>query len=470
MASKPFEPPESIIVDQFRGLNNVRSPERLANDELSIARNAMIDDAGQLRMRHGFTRDMLGDCHSFKKIAGRTFVVKDGVLGVVAAGPTFTPVATVGSEPLSYTSVGDTVYASSTTWSGQISPGNAVSVWGVADDPGIWVSPVMTPTATMGAISGRQLIAPPLASLVEEHNGRIYLAVGNVLWATELFLYSKVDLHRNFVQFEHPITMLYSGGGGLFVGTEKKLYFLSGTFSEGMKTSTVLDAGVVKGSLAEIPAPMVHPGSGNQLIPEGDVPVFLTGVGICVGLDGGEVHNLTQGRIKFPPTASAAAYHRNDDGQSQYVVATPSGTAWAMNTRSKAVTEYTNYAFTGLAAVGDEWLGCAADGIYTLVGEDDAGDPIDVWIRGGLMRFGGTRLSRLKAVYITARSEAPLTLTLRTGDGLIYGYETQTRSMRTTKIHFGKGMRATQFLYEITGQALDLDVLELVPIVVQRRV
>lgn len=470
MATAPDQPPESILLDQFEGLNNVRTPERLSRGELSVVQNVLLDDAKQMRVREGFVREDTSAYHSFRRIAGRTFVVRDGVLSVVAPGPVYTALATVGADHLSYTAVGSAVYASSTSWSGKISASNVVTVWGVDGDTGDWISPVMTPTATMGAISGRQLVAPPLASQVEEHNGRIYLAVGSVLWFTELFLYSKVDKHRNFIQFEHPITMLYSGGGGLYVGTEKEVYFLSGVATEGMKTSTVVDSGAVRGSLAEVPAPMVHPGAASQSIPEGDLPVFMTGAGLCVGLDGGEVHNLTQGRVQFPAMAGAVAAHYNLPGSSQYLIASAEGQAWAVNTRTRTVTELTNYAFTGFAQVGDDWMGCAADGMYTLSGADDAGDPIAVRVRSGLMRFGGTRLSRLKAAYITARSADDLTLKIETGEGVVYEYETTTRTMRTTRVHMGKGMRATHFLFEVLGNALDLDLIEMVPLVVQRRV
>lgn len=470
MATAPDLPPESILLDQFEGLNNVRTPERLSRGELSIAQNVLLDDAKQMRIREGFVREDASVYHSFRRIAGRTFVVRDGVLSLVTAGPSYTALATVGSDPLSFTHVGDEVYVSSVSWSGKISASNAVTVWGVDDDTGDWISPVMTPTATMGAISGRQLVAPPLASQVEEHNGRIYLAVGSVLWFTELYLYSKVDKHRNFIQFEDPITMLYSGGGGLYVGTEKKVYFLSGIATDGMKMSTAVDAGAVPGSLAEVPAPMVHPGASAQSIPEGELAVFMTGVGICVALDGGEVHNLTQGRVVFPSMTGAVATHYDRPGNSQYLIASAAGQAWALNTRTKTVTELTNYAFTGFARVGDSWLGCAADGMYTLEGADDAGDPIAVRVRSGLMRFGGTRLARLKAAYITARSADDLTLKIETGEGVSYEYATTTRAMRTTRVHMGKGMRATHFLFEILGDALDLDLVELVPLVVQRRV
>ena len=470
MASRPPDAPESIIIERFLGLNNVRTLERLAVGELSIARNVVIDDVEQMRVRDGYTAVDSGNWHSFCNIAGRALVVRNDVLGLLEAGPTFFPLATVGSDLLSYTSVGDTIYASSISWSGQISPTNIVSPWGANDDPGQWISPVKTPTATMGAISGRQLVAPPLASLVEEHRGRIYLAVGNVLWVTELYLYSQVDLHRNFIQFEHAITLLYSHRGGLLVGTTEKIYFLPGTFSEGMRMSTVMDAGAIPGSLTLIPAPKVHPQAGQQPVPGGELPVFLSTLGICTVLENGDVHNLTDGRVQFSNLTRAAALHRDDPGDSQYVVADAGGQTWSLNTRRKALTQFESYSFTGFGVVDGDYYGCAANGLYRLDGADDAGTPIAARARSGLMRFGGPRLSRLKGTYITARSGAGLQMAIETGEGTRYEYAVTTREMRTMRIHMGKGMRATHFLYDVTGNDLELDMLEFVPVVVQRRV
>jgi hypothetical protein len=453
------------VIERFSGLNNVRPPERLGVGELSVARDIVIDDAEQLRTRPGYAGIDSGNWHSFKNIAGRAFAVKNGVLGILETGALLFPLATVGADPLSYTSVGDTVYVSSISWSGKIDKDNVVSAWGVNNDPGRWVSPVLTPTATMGAISGRQLVAPPLASI-----GRIYLAVENVLWVTELYLYSQVDLHRNFIQFTHPITLLYSHRGGLLVGTTEKLYFLPGTFSQGMRLSTIMDAGAIPGSLAKIPAPKVHPQAGQQPIPESELPVLLTTLGICTVLENGDVHNLTDGRVVFSGLTRAVAIHRDEPGNSQYLVADASGQTWSLNTRTKALARFESYAFTGFGVVDGRYHGCAANGLYLLEGGDDAGTPIAARARGGLMRFGGPQLSRLKAAYITARSGAGLQLAIETGEGVRYDYAMTAREMRTMRIHMGKGMRATHFLYDITGSELDLDSLEFVPIVVQRRV
>jgi hypothetical protein len=147
-------------------------------------------------------------------------------------------------------------------------------------------------------------------------------------------------------------------------------------------------------------------------------------------------------------------------------------TAWSMNTRTGAVTEYGDFAFNSFAALGYRYLGASPDGLYELVGETDDGDDIIADIAGGYMQFGGTQLSRLKEAYLATIGEGRFVLKIVTADGGTYSYGVDARSGRNTKVHMGKGMRARYFAWELTstGQNFDLDTLEFVPLVVQRRV
>jgi len=155
-----------------------------------------------------------------------------------------------------------------------------------------------------------------------------------------------------------------------------------------------------------------------------------------------------------------------------YLAPDGSFTTWAMNTSTAAVTEYTNYVFNSFARMGNKYLGASDTGLYELLGDNDAGADIIATLKGGYFQFGGSRLSRLNAAYIAARGEGQFVLKIRTGDGQEYIYQTNTRNMRSTKVHMGKGMRARYFSFELvsTGQDFDLESLEFVPIVVQRRV
>lgn len=147
-------------------------------------------------------------------------------------------------------------------------------------------------------------------------------------------------------------------------------------------------------------------------------------------------------------------------------------TTWAMNTRTGAVTEYANYDFNSFAVVGNIAIGASATGLYELMGDDDDGEDIVARLQGGFLQFGGTHLSRLKAAYIALRGEGKVYLKIIGGDDTETVYRVDTRDMRSTKVHMGKGLRARYFAYELTsvGQDFDLDTIEFVPLVMQRRV
>lgn len=147
-------------------------------------------------------------------------------------------------------------------------------------------------------------------------------------------------------------------------------------------------------------------------------------------------------------------------------------TTWAVNTETGAVTEYTNYGFNSFAQMGHKFLGASSDGLYELNGDDDAGDDIISVIKSGLAQFGGSRFTMFKAAYMGVRGGGEYVLRLETGDGRFYDYNVIAQDMQTTKVRLGKGLRARYFSFELTstGQDFDLDSVEFVPLVAQRRV
>lgn len=155
-----------------------------------------------------------------------------------------------------------------------------------------------------------------------------------------------------------------------------------------------------------------------------------------------------------------------------YVAPNGSITTWAMNTRTTAVSEYRNYPFNSFAKMGHKYLGAAADGLYELDGDTDNGASIIATIRSGLTQMSGSHLGGIKAAYLAARGTGAWVLRIITGHGEVYNYAVTNQSMRSTKIHIGKGLRARFFAFELvsSGQDFDLDSLEFIPIVNARRV
>lgn len=152
----------------------------------------------------------------------------------------------------------------------------------------------------------------------------------------------------------------------------------------------------------------------------------------------------------------------------------PNGTitTWAINTKTGAVTEYSNYAFNSFARSGFKYLGASSTGLYELNGDDDAGTNIIAVVKSGLAQFGGSRFTAFKAAYLGIRGEGDFYLRLETGRGEFYNYKILSQDMNTTKVQMGKGLRARYFSFQLTstGQDFDLESIEFVPLVAQRRV
>jgi hypothetical protein len=332
MASAPPQPPESLIVGNFGGIRNTVAEERLKQSELAAAVNVDIDDAGQLRRRRGRTRINAEPHHSLRDFPWMTVVVRSGVLGRLFPDYSFNPIVPVGPEPLAYTSVGDMIYYSSEVTNGKISADGIPLTWG-EPGAGTWVSPVVRPTETLGAIRGRQLTAPPNATCLEAYKGRIYMGAGPVIWATERWNYDRVDRTKNFLPFEADVTMIASVDDGLYVGTTNELLFLQGTLEDGFKLTHIIASGVIPGSCVLVPYSKAIPQARSGPVPEGSGPLFMTAAGIIVGMNSGNAFNLTQDHVAFPSATRAAALYREDQGANSYVAVADSAGGPVANAR-----------------------------------------------------------------------------------------------------------------------------------------
>lgn len=145
---------------------------------------------------------------------------------------------------------------------------------------------------------------------------------------------------------------------------------------------------------------------------------------------------------------------------------------WAVNARTGAVSEYSNYHFNSFARHGSRYLGARSDGLYYLDGDTDAGTNIIGRMAGGFLQFAGSRFSSLDAIYLGLHASGDVIIKVETGDQKTYTYKVAVQSRQTTKVRTGKGMRARYFTYELisTGPDFDLDSIEFVPVAAQRRV
>lgn len=331
---RPAAPTDSVLLQQFAGLKNTVNAERLSPAQLERALNIDIDNAGQPRRRRGYTQVASGNFHSIWLASNGVYGVKNGAFGKINPDYSFVSIQSgIGPAPLAYVQVGDNLYFSSMTNSGVVNvTTDTYSPWGAPAADRTWLSPVVNPTATLSPIRGKLLGPPPMATGLAYLNGRIYLASENVIWATELYLYNYVDKTKNFLTFESNVTAIGNGTDGIYVGTERDVWYLTGPLNQ-MKRTLIMNSGVLPGSMVSVPAELVSPSGEQGKGQSKNANLFMTTSGLCVGLDDGVCYNLTQDNVLFPVATSVAPMFRRQDGINQYVGVTDSGGTPGSNTR-----------------------------------------------------------------------------------------------------------------------------------------
>jgi hypothetical protein len=147
-------------------------------------------------------------------------------------------------------------------------------------------------------------------------------------------------------------------------------------------------------------------------------------------------------------------------------------TTWAVNTSTAAVTEYQGYSFNSFARVGTRYLGASESGLYRLDGDTSDGDVIVARVRTGAAQFAGSKMVTPDAAYLGIRGDGVFVLRMVVSDGRTFDYPVAVNSMRTARAKLGRGLRSRYFAVELEseGQDFDLDSIEILPLVLTRRV
>lgn len=149
------------------------------------------------------------------------------------------------------------------------------------------------------------LQAPPAGQLVAYYRGRMWVAAGDVLYPSEPFSYERFD-PRLGMALDGRITMLgaltdkelYDTGknSGFFIGTDKSCGVLVGSAPEDFQYVPKTSYGAVFGAMDKLDGSVFQDGSTGTL----ELPAWLTTEGICVGMPGMTIRNLTRTRYTFP--------------------------------------------------------------------------------------------------------------------------------------------------------------------------
>lgn len=143
--------------------------------------------------------------------------------------------------------------------------------------------------------------------------GRVYVADGHVLWATEPHQFERVDRAAGYKVMESRITFLASVTQGVYIGTESGVFFMKGPF-EDAKLTRIASVGAPDQTPQDIDVTYVL--SGEK---QGVGVMYITDGGICVGTSEGEVINMTSKQFEFPKATEVSTMFRRQDGLNQFV-------------------------------------------------------------------------------------------------------------------------------------------------------
>jgi hypothetical protein len=277
----------------FSGLNNKLSPEDLAAEELSHARNVDINRKGGISRRSGYASLLSGSYHSLWASLDESIClgVKTGTLYRINTDWTATLLrSNVTDNRMDYAFKNGKAFYTNNVVIGYIEDG-ANNLFA-------------TPSLTFKR-------APFPGKLIECYRGRIYIGKANVMFHTDALGF-RIDMRKGFKQFAEELTMIKAVDSGLFVSDTLGTYFLGGPSPFKMSLRKVEDAAIY-GTAASILAEKIKP----EL--SGLACVFTTTNGVCLGMGDGTVINLSQNKYKIPTASQGAGLLRDSDDMRQYI-------------------------------------------------------------------------------------------------------------------------------------------------------
>lgn len=158
------------------------------------------------------------------------------------------------------------------------------------------------------------LSAPPAGHLLGYYRGRVFVAVGDALFYSEPAAYELFDLRR-YLSFDSRISVIAPiedrEHPGIFVATETSTGWIQGTEADSFKFVPGANYGAVPGTLVFVDGALFADRSAGARM----LPMWLSTQGVCVGLPGGTVQNLTRAKYQFTAQGSGCALFKPDTTQ-----------------------------------------------------------------------------------------------------------------------------------------------------------
>lgn len=295
---------KSVRYTTFSGINNTDPPERLKQPdyrdpqaELAAARNIDINRTGEIVRRPG--RTILNGIPTTSLWSTADGLKAFGIQGtaLVSLKADYSPTVLnsgFSSAPAYFTEANGVVYVTNGVRIGQVAGG-------VYSDF----------NATLKQFESLM----PAGENIEYFAGRMFVAVGPVLWFSEAFRFQVRYRKDNFKQFPADIDMIAVVDDGLYVSAGGTVYFLLGTNPHKFAPlASVVAFGAYKGMKTYIPGNLLGEGKETDRY-----PVWAGSGGLCVGMNSGRVVNMTSEKFNVPQGSTGAGVIRKSANGNHFI-------------------------------------------------------------------------------------------------------------------------------------------------------
>lgn len=282
------------------GLNTVADPARIPMAENAISDvaeivNMRIDQYNRPSRRPSFELIQAGSFHSLFNSGNSCFIIQtrtsDDAIMKLNSDHSLTGIASGldRDRRMAWCKHGDIVYFSNGNQKGKI----------ILDSVYDWL-----PGNYYGPETTMDFSIPEDITHLEIHSGRMYVSVGNVLYWSEqhrfdLFNLGGSEFHGSFAQFYDPITMIQSVSDGLYIGTEKETYFLTGNDPKDFTSIKAADFPVIEwtdaANFVDARDLGFDPGFDHGLC-----VLWASPEGAIIGFSNGIIMNLNKEKIIYP--------------------------------------------------------------------------------------------------------------------------------------------------------------------------
>ena len=154
-------------------------------------------------------------------------------------------------------------------------------------------------------------IPMPVGGPIRFFASRMWLVYDSSLIFSEEF--HTMPRPTNFIGFGERVNDFGSVSDGLWVGTESRTYFLAGTNPKEMLADEKASYGMIPGTLTKVDGRLLGEGV------DGLVLMWASPRGICAGLPGGQMVNLSERRVNDLDGEKGTSMFRQLGGQNHFI-------------------------------------------------------------------------------------------------------------------------------------------------------